>query len=742
MKKAPKGIKRKGYYVGTNRDGVQREQGSPMDRGTGTVGALDKYGNPVSDTGMEVDEVSTTQLDKSGNAKQPSANELKMRGAANTAGNALGGYGSGYYATNVGETKGENIRAGGMSAVSKMGGIGGAIGGLAAIGDQIGAPIKKRAEKVDNTGNVINEKKAKQQAIGGSLLSPSKALAYRSDSGNWGDVSGKQYLDYIEKPYKEQIEAEKKDAAQAQLDEAMAARERGEVGYTAVNKYKPHEFKKGGTIKGKGTGTSDSINAEVEEGSFVVPEKFASTARMIKSALGMKKGKADLHQKSGVPVKLSNGEELLTPEQKNKVKNKLGEETLEALAPEANETDGFAKGGEIPKGTVINGAKWDGKNWTLGATVYSPEVGKKYEEEYYKKQKDSKSTDNSWLDEKYNKMVSGQNEELQKEYDSLKDKKDEVSVFRKKEIEKKIGKPKPEKQETLNVPTFNTKDNKPKAEGKKTPSAKPSVNAQKIWEDSLKFTPKTITDEEVNIDTQNILNPNANAIDTVPVTKTEIDKPFMDSIAKGKAEYEAEKKATNKPSFWDKVGNANTEGLGSAIANYGLAAYQIKKGKEGLKGDRPIDKIDPTFQSNVDTAQANAKFGFTPEQQFMLDQQNQNLLNADTFAAKNYSGGSGGNAFNMQRNASNNAFMRSLQNASANTELQQQKQGFAANLALQKANMSRNIFEDSLRAFEQKNQAAGNLVANGFNTIQDTNRFANYMKLRNQENEFNKKYNG
>ena len=96
----------------------------------------------------------------------------------------------------------------------------------------------------------------------------------------------------------------------------------------------------------------------------------------------------------------------------------------------------------------------------------------------------------------------------------------------------------------------------------------------------------------------------------------------------------------------------------------------------------------------------------------------------------------------MERSASNNAFTRSLQNASANTELQQQKQGFAANLALQKANMSRNIFEDSLRAFEQKNQAAGQLVGAGISNVMDTNRFANYMKLRNQENEFNKKYNG
>lgn len=594
MKKAPKGIKlkRKGYVEGGQ---VQ----------------LDANGNPI-------------MSEKEKNARQ----------LGNAAGNALGAYGSSYYATKENVSEGDSIRSGALGAVGKSGAIGGAVAGIAGIGDQIGKPTRTASEKVDMSGDVVNEGKAKRNAIIGTTLSPSQRLSYK---GGLTDVSGDAYIRSLEEPKKLIIEQEKKDAAQAQLDEALAARERGEVGYTAVNKYKPHEFKKGGTITGKGTGTSDSINAEVEEGSFVVPAHMSGMAKMIKSALGMKKGKADLHQKKdAVPVKLSNGEELLTPEEKNKVKNKLGEETLEALAPEAEENTN-----ELAKGTTEDGV--EGEPTKIG--------------EKKSNTKDTKGT---------------------------------------KETKK---------------PAKTTKG------GYKKPTRKP-LDLNYIDKPNLSLT-------ETNDALRQVNNVNSNAVDTNPVST----KPSET------------KQTSSKSNFWDKVQGINTEGLGSTIANYGLAAYQISEGRKGLKDKRPVNQIDPTFLENVNTAQANAKFGFTPEQKFMLDQQNQALLNADRFAARNYAGGSAGSAFGMERSASNNAFMRSLQNASANTELQQQKQGFAANLALQKANMSRNIFEDALRAHEMKNAAAGQTVAAGISNIADTNRFANYMRLRNQEQDFSNKYN-
>lgn len=108
------------------------------------------------------------------------------------------------------------------------------------------------------------------------------------------------------------------------------------------NKY----FSKGGTIKGKGTGTSDSIKAKIKEGSFIVPAKNNKVAKVIrKEVLNDNPNKvADVKQKQGSDIKVSDNEHLFTPTEKNKIVNKLGEEVLEELAPEAKENMEYAKG--------------------------------------------------------------------------------------------------------------------------------------------------------------------------------------------------------------------------------------------------------------------------------------------------------------------------------------------------------------------------------------------------------------
>ena len=63
-----------------------------------------------------------------------------------------------------------------------------------------------------------------------------------------------------------------------------------------------------GAVRGTGTGTSDSIETEVPEGTFIMPAD--STAQIGEQALqGMGMGKAN------VPVNLSNGEFSMPPEQ-------------------------------------------------------------------------------------------------------------------------------------------------------------------------------------------------------------------------------------------------------------------------------------------------------------------------------------------------------------------------------------------------------------------------------------------
>jgi len=109
------------------------------------------------------------------------------------------------------------------------------------------------------------------------------------------------------------------------------------------------KFANGGKIEGKGTSKSDSIKAKVKEDSFVVPAENAQAAEVIRKViLKAPSGKANLNQKGGETVKLSNGEHLFTPKEVDKLESVLGEKAVDALAPDANnKEERFAQGGDV-----------------------------------------------------------------------------------------------------------------------------------------------------------------------------------------------------------------------------------------------------------------------------------------------------------------------------------------------------------------------------------------------------------
>jgi hypothetical protein len=200
-----------------------------------------------------------------------------------------------------------------------------------------------------------------------------------------------------------------------------------------VNKVK-QMCSEGGEIEGKGGPKDDKIEAKVKEGSFVVPAENAELAKGIRKLyLKAPIKKANLKQEEGEEVKLSNGEHLFTPEE-NEYLESIGI-NLEDLAPNAEhgeeemakggltakkarmilhdkhingkpltdkqrrffgaissgasikmacggEVKGYAKGGPV-KGTKIDGATWNGKNWVSdNGSVYSAEGGKKFTDKY------------------------------------------------------------------------------------------------------------------------------------------------------------------------------------------------------------------------------------------------------------------------------------------------------------------------------------------------------------------------
>lgn len=91
--------------------------------------------------------------------------------------------GAGYYGYQMSQSPtrpGEQAYNTTMGTVSQAGPIGGVIGGVTAIGDAIGKPIRAHAESVDpNTGGYANLGRARRTAVVGGLFNPLKALIER-----------------------------------------------------------------------------------------------------------------------------------------------------------------------------------------------------------------------------------------------------------------------------------------------------------------------------------------------------------------------------------------------------------------------------------------------------------------------------------------------------------------------------------------------------------------------------------
>ena len=108
-------------------------------------------------------------------------------------------------------------------------------------------------------------------------------------------------------------------------------------------------YRGGGKIEGPGTSRSDSIDAEIQEGSFVIPASNAHVAEQLREKFlsGSGDKKANLNQGGKVAdVKLSNGEHLFTPEETGKLEG-MGID-LDLLAPNAKQNGhGLQDGGPV-----------------------------------------------------------------------------------------------------------------------------------------------------------------------------------------------------------------------------------------------------------------------------------------------------------------------------------------------------------------------------------------------------------
>lgn len=223
----------------------------------------------------------------------------------------------------------------------------------AAVGKLAGAGVKAFAANEDKDKDFTNLS-AEQHALSsgleyagygaaiGTMITPGIGTAIGAGVGALAGTGKGLYDDKMENKKIEQNQNQKKAALVKQNTETAWAMSGDRSG--------ANRLKDGGKVVGKGTAKSDSINASLPEGSFIVPAENAKKAEKLRALyLGGAVKKAELKDGGGVPVKLSNGEHMFTPEEVS-ILQQNGVD-LNALAPNAEEGNELKEGGDVKKYT-------------------------------------------------------------------------------------------------------------------------------------------------------------------------------------------------------------------------------------------------------------------------------------------------------------------------------------------------------------------------------------------------------
>ena len=731
--------------------------GSTNGVNSGVVNQADTYGKARIDA------------DKKTKEEKDAKNKETLNKTLNTVSSGLGAYGQTYAATAKPSGSQDSTTKSAMGAVSGMGAVGGVVGGVYGIIDQVARPEKNKAEAMDITydsqGNatakLASAARAKDTAIAGSFLSPSEALTTRmSYKGGMTDVSGKGYTDYLEKKAQEQLDVYNKANKEYKTKQALAARDAGNFNARINNKYNLRDtsfndnkqlegvqeyakggvvsrvknmYSKGGEIKGKGTGTSDSINAKVEEGSFVVPAKNAELAKGIRNLyLKVPSKKANINQKEGEEVKLSNGEHLFSPEE-NEYLESIGVD-LESLAPNAEkEEDGMAKGGPVLSDKEVKQAL---ENTKAKQLLLKEQLSKQVAD--YEK--------NPNKDPNQLPIINSIKEKIKKINTEFGDSKGYALPTAK--VNKNSSKTyneliTPPLSWTGSKEAWKSAADKAIREGKVIPkdnvkvATNTSLKAPKIAQkvQAGKFTPSTASydpKDDITVPGDN-LSPLERAKLTASENKANADAAALNSSLPQTLPTESYSSQRKGSGILGKLGNIDPTAF--------LGAGQTALGYNMLRGQvRPKDNavIDPTYNASVNRSLQDATFGLTPEQKFAADQDIQNSLNDAKAVGLNYSGGSGVQAFNTNRAAINDAWKAKLGLSVADTDLRMQKQKYADAMAADRASIlasnRRQAFNDAMEAFQQNQNAGSELIGAGLQNTIGAYRFNKIMNQQEQEN--------
>lgn len=451
----------------------------------------------------------------------------------------------------------------------------------------------------------------------------------------------------------------------------------------------------GGKIVGKGTGTSDSIPAALEDDGFVVPAVNAKVAEELRAKyLGDSKTKIASLKKGGVPVKVSNGEHYFTKEEKEILLSQGVD--LDALAPNADvSATGKQDGGDIEAEANRKRAE---KSYLL----------------YVERQKAIKANP-----EKFSaKEIADTEANLRKAYETYKampkpqkkqsalEKMQSQVAKEQAVIDEKRAKRTPE--ETANLAGI---------PGAKKPLQKSggiaSVGASKL---TPADEPQIIPAREVAIEQQ---QPQGVASIGSTITPVEEVTPVV-----------VEDKKPNPFQRMD-------IGKGVAVAQTGLGLSQLLQ-----DGKRPEDTLPADFVQSVDEAKAQANYGLSPLELRIAERGIDRNRAADEQTIINLSGGSAGTALANIRAASISA-NEAKGNLSAQSEaLRLQKKRYADSLISQKADRSKQLFNEKLDAFNVDQQAGAALLGSGIRNMIGASRLDKELAAQKErENKYNPTFN-
>lgn len=612
----------------------------------------------------------------------------------------------------------------------------------------------------------------------------------------------------------------------------------GETKQSIINAYYNGEYgmANGGKIVGKGTGTSDSIPAKLQDDGFVVPAVNAKIAEELRSKyLGDSKSKIASLQKGGVPVKVSNGEHYFTKAEKaileangvdlnklapnaestkpsgglagyvdggaidDKKKKKLSEEDqllADAEAKIKNQKESKAKSdkskseSDAQKAIIEKNASILSKNRVQRANKKDEfrneliEVEKKSlaHTNAYKNYLAVKANPKSTAQEIYNakeKVVLSSGEKFPTgKAGSVSDLAvKEAYVAGAKKLKGEVGRVLKEKSFYDDDKNFDPithrqiKENstsssssvspiskvagvgdagktwsavaekvksEQKAQGatQSTPLAKssPAKNTRKgiagVGMDKIKIdtTPRETTDAEFaqqSADLQTAedkriasLSPTSQQVAQTPAEK-QLEQSALDGVGTGVVPVTTKEK--NNPFKQMDIGK------GIALAQTGLGLQQLLQ-----DGERPVDSLDKDFVQTVDEAKADSQFGFTPLQMQIANRGIEKNRAADEQTIINLSGGSAGTALANIR-AAGIAANDAKNNLTAQSEqLRLQKKRYADSQVANKANMSKQLFNEKLNAFNVDQQAGSELLGAGIRNVIGSSRLDRELEAQNK----------